>query len=70
MFAMKDLGHALPGRQIKHLQVTVDVITVKSYTNHNVKQLSNWVAYTNLYTKGPFSKLWFESEDTKLIHSS
>ena len=41
MFTMKDLGHALPGRQIKHLQVTVDVITVKSYINRNVKQLSN-----------------------------
>ena len=27
--------------KIRHLQVTVDVFTVKSHANHNVKQLSN-----------------------------
>ena len=45
MFIMKDLGHTLYVRclvaKIKHLQVTVDVITVESHANHNVKYLSN-----------------------------
>ena len=27
MLTMKDLGHTLPGRQIKHLKVTVDIAT-------------------------------------------
>ena len=29
MFTMKDLGHTLPGVKIEHLQVTVDVTTLK-----------------------------------------
>ena len=68
MFTMKDLGHTLPGRQNvhEHLKVTVDVTTFKkkSRADHSVKQLNKFaklVCYTNLYTKGPFSKLWFES---------
>ena len=61
MFTMKDLGHTLPGRQIEHLQVTVDVTTSKkSHANHSVKQLSK-IAKLVLIYKEPFSKLWFES---------
>ena len=42
MITVKDLGHIrCLVVKIKHLQVTVDVITVKSHSNHNVKQLSN-----------------------------
>ena len=50
MFTMKDLGHTLPGRQIEHLQVTVDVTTLKkSHANHSVKQLSKFAKLVCLY---------------------
>ena len=75
MFSMNDLGHtgdlyiSLVIRclvvKIKHLQVTVDVVTLKkamqtTALNNRVYLLSKFT-YTNLYTKGPFSELWFES---------
>ena len=71
MFTMKNLGHTLPGRQNwTFASNSWYYYFKKSYANHSVKQLSKFVkfAYINLYTKGPFSKLWFESWDTKLIH--
>ena len=52
-------------------KLNIDDITLKKAIQTTA--LNNWVnllrkfAYINLYTKGPFSKLWFESWDTKLI---
>ena len=47
--------------KIEYLQVTVDVVTQTTALNNRVNLLSKF-AYTNLYTKGPFSSGGFSRE--------